>query len=138
MADVFAGFVVGYALALVVTPMAAIALIRNNDRTGLAQRLAPEGTSIVALSVVLHFAAMLVLTALGLILGMALNGIAARRPDGGIGSPNVIYTATVLALAAVTFVPMLALPALRRWALVAGIVFAAVFGWTMPWLAKLG
>ncbi len=70
--EVFAGFVVGYALALLVAPLAALALVRSNDRTGLAQRVAPPGTSIIALSVVLHFAALLVLTALGLVLGMAL------------------------------------------------------------------
>ena len=138
MADVFAGFVVGYALALLAAPLGAITLIRSNDRTGLAQRIAPEGTSVVALSVVLHFAAMIVLTAIGLILGMALNGIDARRPEGGLGSPNLIYTAMVLALTAVIVIPTLALPALRRRALAGALIFAAAFGWAMPWLATLG
>ncbi len=138
MADVFAGFVVGYALALLAAPVGAVALIRSNDRTGLAQRVAPEGTSVVALSVVLHFAAMIVLTALGLVLGIALNGIDARRPDGGIGSPNLVYTARVFALTAVLVIPALAVPAARRYALVGAVVFAAAFGWAMPWLATLG
>ena len=138
MADVFAGFVVGYALALLAAPVGAIALVRSNDRTGFAQRVAPEGTSVVALSVVLHFAAMIVLTAIGLILGMALNGIDARRPDGGIGSPNLVYTAMVLAFAAVIVIPMFAVPAVRRYALVGGVIFAGAFGWAMPWLATLG
>ena len=138
MADVFAGFVVGYALALLAAPVGAIALVRSNDRTGLAQRVAPEGTSVVALSVVLHFAAMIVLTALGLILGMALNGIEARRPEGGIGSPNLVYTAMVLALTAVIVIPAFAVAAVRRYALAAGVIFAAAFGWAMPWLASLG
>jgi len=138
VADVFAGFVVGYALALLAGPVGAIALIRSNDRTGLAQRVAPEGTSVVALSVVLHFAAVIVLTALGLILGMALNGIDARQPDGGIGSPNLVYTAMVIALTAVVVIPTFALPAVRRYALIGGVAFAAAFGWAMPWLATLG
>ena len=138
MADVFAGFVVGYALALLAAPIGAIALVRSNDRTGLAQRVAPEGTSVVALSVVVHFAAMIVLTALGLVLGMALNGIDARRPDGGIGSPNLVYTAMVLALTAVIVIPALALPSVRRYALAGGAILAAAFGWAMPWLASLG
>ncbi len=138
MADVFAGFVVGYALALLAAPVAAIALVRTNDRTGLAQRVAPEGTNVVALSVVLHFAAMIVLTAIGLILGMALNGIDARRPAGGIGSPNLVYTVMVLALAAVVVIPTLAVPAVRRYALVGGVILVAAFGWAMPWLATLG
>ena len=130
MADVFAGFVIGYGLALLAAPVGAIALIRSNDRTGLAQRVAPEGTSVVALSVVL--------TALGLVLGMALNGIDERRPDGGIGSPNLVYTALVLALTSVMVIPAFAVPAVRRYALVGGVIFAGAFGWAMPWLASLG
>ncbi|MEX2246478.1 MAG: hypothetical protein WEC75_07305 [Dehalococcoidia bacterium] len=138
MAEVFAGFVVGYGLALALAPAGALLLIRSNDRTGLAQRLAPPGTSVIALSVVLHFAAIIALTAVGLVLGMALGGIEDRRPDGGLGSPNVAYTSIVVALAAAVFVPALALPAVRRAAVAAGLVFAAAFGWAMPWLATLG
>lgn len=138
MADVLAGFVVGYALALLAAPVGAIALIRSNERTSLAQRIAPEGTSVIALSVVLHFAAMIVLTALGLILGMALNGIDSRRPDGGIGSPNLVYTSLVLALTAVIVIPTVAVPAVRGYALAGGIICAGAFGWAMPWLATLG
>jgi hypothetical protein len=138
MAEVFAGFVVGYALALALSPIAAIALVRSNDRTGFAQRLAPEGTSVVALSVVLHFAAMIVLTAIGLILGMALGGLEDRRPDGGLGSPNLIYTLLVLALTAVIVIPMIAVPAIRRYALSGALIFVAAFGWAVPWLAQMG
>lgn len=137
MADVFAGFIVGYALALLAAPAGAIALVRSNDRTRFAQRVAPPGTSVVALSVIVHVAAVIALTALGLVLGMALNGIDARRPAGGLGSPNLLYTSMVLALAAALVIPALAMPAVRRYAIVAGIVFAVAFGWAMPWLATL-
>lgn len=136
MAEVFAGFVVGYALALALSPLAAISIVRSNDRTGFAQRFAPEGTNVVALAVVLHFAAMLLLTALGMLLGMALTGLEDRRPDGGLGSPNVVYTALVLALTAVIAIPILALPTMRRYSIVSGVVFAIAFGWAMPWLAE--
>ncbi len=138
MAEVFAGFVVGYALALLLTPLAAIALVRSNDRSGFAQRIAPPGTSVMALSVVIHFAAIIMLTAVGLVLGMALGGIDARRPDGGLGSPNEVYTAMVLALTAVAVIPAMAVPPVRRAALVAGLLFAVAFGWALPWLAQLG
>lgn len=138
MAAVFAGFVAGYALALVAGPVAAIALVASNDRSQLAQRIAPPGTSVIALSVVLHFAAIIVFTAIGIVLGMALAGIDARRPEGGLGSPNVVYTLLVVALAAVIFIPPVAAPALRRYSLGGAVIFAAVFGWGMPWLAQLG
>jgi hypothetical protein len=138
VAEVFAGFVVGYALALALTPLAAIAVVRSNDRSGFAQRVAPPGTSVIALSVVIHFAAIIMLTAVGLVLGMALAGIDARRPDGGIGSPNLVYTLMVLALTAVAVIPAMAAAPVRRPAIIAGVVFAAAFGWGLPWLAQLG
>lgn len=138
MAQVFAGFVVGYALAILFAALGAFALVRSNDRTGMAQRLAPPGTSVIALSVVIHFAAIIVLTALGLVLGMALAGIDARRPEGGLGSPNLVYTLLVLAITAVFVIPSFAVPAVRRYSVAAALVFAASFGWAMPWLATLG
>jgi hypothetical protein len=138
VAEVFAGFVVGFALSMLAAPISAVALVRSNDRTGFAQRVAPEGTNVVALSVVIHFAAMIVLTGVGLALGMALAAIDARRPDGGLGSPNVAYTLLVLAFTAAAVIPALAVPAARRYALIGGALFALSFGWAMPWLASLG
>jgi len=78
-----------------------------------------------------------VLTGIGLVLGMVLGGIDARRPDGGLGSPNLVYTLLVVALTAVIVIPALAVPAARRYAFVGGALFAAAFGWAMPWLATL-
>jgi hypothetical protein len=138
MADIFAGFLVGYALALLLTPMAAIALVRSNERSGFAQRVAPPGTNVIALAMVLHVAAIISFTALGLVLGMALGGIEDRRPAGGIASPNLVYTMMVLALTAVLVIPAMAVPPARRYALLGAAVFALAFGWAMPWLAELG
>lgn len=138
MADVFAGFIVGFALSIVAAPLAAIMLIRSNDRTGLAQRIAPPGTNVVALSVVLHFGAMLLLTMIGMILGTLLLALDGRRPEGGLGSANVAYTLIVVALTAVIVVPTLALPAARRWCVAGSVIFALAFGWAMPWVAAAG
>ena len=137
MAEVFSGFVVGFAISIVVAPLAAWRLISSNARSGFAQRLAPPGTNFVALSVVLHLVAVLTLTAIGMILGMILLALEDRRPDGGLGSPNVIYTIIVVAFTAVAVIPLLILPALRRYLLACAAVFVALFGWTMPWLAEL-
>ena len=136
MGEVFAGFIVGYALSLALAPLAAIALLRANAQPGVAQRLAPEGTNVVALAVVLHLFGVLVLTAVGIVLGMALAGLEDRRPDAGLGSPNAVFTVMVIALAAVLVIPAIAVPAIRPYALAAGAVFAVVFGWAMPWLAQ--
>jgi hypothetical protein len=138
VASVFAGFVVGYVLALVTGPVAAVLIVRSNHRSGVAQRLAPSGTSVIALSVVLHFAAILLLTALGLIAGMVLHAIESRRPQGGLGSPNLLYTLLVVAFTAVLVIPALAFPAARKYAAASAVVLLAAFGWLMPWMAQLG
>ncbi len=137
MAEAFAGFVVGFAMSLLVAPAAAVLVLRAN-RAGLAQRIAPPGTNVVALSMVLHFGAMLVFTGAGMILGIALHGIESRRPDGGLGSPNVVYTLLVVALTAVVALPTAVVPAVRRFTFAFAIVFAAAFGWGVPWLATAG
>ncbi|MDE3094590.1 MAG: hypothetical protein KGK07_01140 [Chloroflexota bacterium] len=138
MAAVFAGFVVGYGMALVAAPLGAIALVRANRRSGMAQRIAPQGTNIVALSVVVHFAAVMLFTAVGLVLGMVLAGLDGRRPQGALGSPNLLYTVTVIVVACIIALPAAAVPPLRRPAAVGALVFVAAFGWALPWLARLG
>jgi hypothetical protein len=138
MAEVFAGFVIGYALALAAAPAGALALVRSNERTGFAQRVAPPGTNVIALSVVLHVAAVLVFTAVGLIFGMMLGGLNDRRAGDGLGSPNFIYTLIVIASAAVITIPLLAVPALRMVAVIVAVAFAVLFGWALPWLAEAG
>ncbi|MBI5287684.1 MAG: hypothetical protein HY873_01790 [Chloroflexi bacterium] len=137
MAEVFAGFVVGFAFSIIVAPIGAIMLVRSSRETGMAQRFAPEGTNVVALAMVVHFGAFLVLTAVGMVMGLALHGIEARRPDGGLGSPNLVYTVLVLALVAALVVPMLLAP-WRRFAVGAAMLAVLLFGWAVPWLAQAG
>ena len=138
MAEVFAGFVVGYGMAILTAPLGAIALVRANSRSGIAQRIAPQGTNVVALSVVVHVAALIVFTAVGLVLGMVLAGLDGRRPQGGLGSPNLLYTVIVVAVACIIALPAAAVPPLRRPAAVGALMFIAAFGWALPWLARLG
>ena len=138
MAEVFAGFIIGFALSIAVAPLGAITLVRSNDRTGFAQRIAPAGTTIVALSGVLHFAALLVRTMIGMLLGLLLLALNDRRPDNGLGSPNAAYTLIIVALTAVVVMPTLVVPAVRRWCVVGAVVFVVAFGWVMPWLAWVG
>jgi hypothetical protein len=137
VAEVFAGFIIGYALALIIAPAVTIGIVRMRPDSVLIQRAAPEGTNVVALMMVVHGGLLLLLTMLGLILGMALGGIEDRRPAGGLGSPNLVYTVLVIALTFVLLIPTLAIPAVRRYSVPAALVFAALFGWGLPWLATL-
>jgi hypothetical protein len=139
MAEVLAGFVCGYALALVATPLAAIAIVRARATSPLLQRVVPRGTSLVAVSIILHTFAFLTLTAAGIVLGLMLAGLEDRSPEGGLGSTNRVFTAFVIAATAVAVAPLaLAVPRWRLPLLAGGLLFAALFGWAMPWLSLLG
>jgi hypothetical protein len=140
MAEVLAGFVCGYGLALVATPVAALALLQGRAGGGaLARRLMPEGSSVIVVSVMLHGLFFMLLTAVGILFGVVLNGMEERAPAGGLGSPNGAFTAFILVSAAIAVLPLALV--LRRWrvALIAGgLAFALCFGWIMPYLSLLG
>lgn len=139
MAEVMAGFVCGYGLALALTPVAAIALVRARTSSALLQQVVPEGTSLIAVSVILHTFGFLTLTAIGIVLGLMLAAIEDRSPAGGLASPNRVYTSFILATSAIAVLPLaVALPRWRVPLLIGGVVFAVTFGWLLPYLSLLG
>ena len=139
MAEVLAGIVCGYALALTVTPIVAVALLRARVNSPLLAKVLPEGTSFVAISVIIHGFAFMALTALGMLLGLLLSGLEERSPAGGLGSPNGAFTAFILASAVIAVVPLAVFaPRLRRALVAGGLLFAGLFGWLMPYLSLWG
>ena len=139
MAEVLAGFVCGYGLALVLTPVAAVALVRARVNSPLLRQVVPEGTSLVAVSVIFHGFAIFALTALGIVLGLILGGLEDRSPSGGLGSPNGAFTGLVLAVTAIAVGPMaVVVPRLRLPLLAGGLLFVGLFGWLMPYLSLWG
>ncbi len=137
MPEVMAGFICGFALSVLVTPVAAIAIVRARGTSPLMRQIVPEGTSMIAVSVIIHLFAVLTLTAIGLLLGMLLVGIESSKPAGGFGSPNRIYTAFIIITALVAVLPLsIASARLRTPLLVGGLVFVATFAWFMPYLAS--
>lgn len=136
MAEVMAGFVCGYALSLIVTPIAAVALVRARVSSPTIAGAMPEGTSLIAVSIILHTFAMLTLTALGIVLGLILSGLQENSPAAGLGSPNRLFTALILGATAIAVLPLcVASRRLRVPLLGGGLVFAGLFGWLMPYLA---
>ena len=137
MDEVFAGIICGYGLALVATPAVAIALFRARTNSPLLERLMPQGSSHVAVSVIIHFQLFLGLTAIGMLLGLALTGFADSNPAAGLGSPNRAFTAFIVAVVAIAVLPLAVFSKRLRLPLLAGgLLFTAVFGWLMPWLAS--
>lgn len=137
MPEVMAGFICGFALSVLVTPVAAIAIVRARGTSPLMRQIVPEGASMIAVSVIINLFAVLTLTAVGLLLGLLLGGIESSNPAGGLGSPNRIFTAFILITTVIAVLPIsIASARLRAPMLAGGLVFIATFGWFMPYLAS--
>jgi heme/copper-type cytochrome/quinol oxidase subunit 4 len=139
VAEVFSGFVVGYAFSLLFTAVAAVMVIEARSRVPyLAKAIAPN-ISAVQLAVPISLVAFLVWTLVGLLLGLAYRAARLNLTGGGLGSPNWPFTLAVLmatvAFLAVVYYAWRRLP--WRVLLTAG-AFAGMFGWGMPHLAELG
>src|SRR6266542_1094635 len=134
MAEVFAGFVAGYALALLSTPLVAIAIVRMRARSPVLARLFPQGMSATPLAVILHGALFLFWTALGIVLGLLL--LAMRDSGAALGSLNGAFTLFVVGLTLAVIAPIaIMLRPVRLAALLTGLTVVLVFGWLMPYLA---
>lgn len=139
MSEVLAGFVCGYTLALVSTPLLALAMIRMRSQVPVLALAVPERVPLAALTVVLFWFTFLLWTLVGLVFGLILSGFEDRVPRGGLGSPNLAFTLLVVFWSAVAFAPVaVLLRTARRYVAAAAVVFLGVFGWLMPYLAEWG
>jgi len=139
VAEVFSGFVVGYAFSLLFTGVAAVMLIEARGRVPyLAKAIAPN-IGAVQLAVPISILAFLAWTLVGLLLGLAYRAARLNLAGGGLGSPNWPFTLAIV-MATVVFLAIV-LYAWRRvpWrVLLMALAFAGMFGWGMPHLAELG
>jgi hypothetical protein len=135
VAEVFAGFVAGYGLALITTPILAWMMFRVRASSELLMRMFPREAPLVAVAMLLHGMLTFALTLLGLILGLVL--LAMKDADGGLGSLNWPFTLFVAALTLAGVAPVFAIFWPFRVAIAAyTVLFVAVFGWLMPYLAE--
>ena len=135
MAEVFAGFVAGYALALITTPLFSIALIRLRAGSPALARLVPAEVPFVGISVLLHGALMFFWTGVGLVLGMLL--LAMKDSGEGAGSLNAPFTLLVASLVLAVSAPLFVLAAaLRQVVVVCALLALVAYGWLMPYLAE--
>jgi len=136
MAEVFSGFVCGFALSIVATPPFAIWVLHARDRVPFIRNAVPPGMSITLLSVPISSFFSFLWTGLGLIYGMVLFAAENAHPNGGLGSPNLLYTLFILLTAVIIFLPFYVLiPSARRLALFLVLTYIGLFGWATPWLA---
>jgi hypothetical protein len=135
MAEVFAGFLAGYAMAVLSTPLLSVLLLRLRAESPALERVLPVGVSAVGVSVLLHGALTMVWTALGLVLGMIL--LAMEGAGGALGSLNWPFTLFVAGLFLALGAPLFALLVpLRRLIALTLVAAVLVFGWLMPYLAE--
>jgi len=137
MAETFSGFLIGFVLALLSAPAAALWAVRTAVSSVTFRRLVPPGTNPIALTVVIFSFGFLLFTGVGLVFGMVLFALNQRHPESGLGSPNGAFTLFVLMVTAIAVVPLaLAWPAARRYLLASGLLLAGLFGWLLPYLAS--
>jgi hypothetical protein len=135
MAEVFAGFVAGYAMAVVSTPLLSVLLLRLRAESAVLDRLLPAGVSAVSVSVLLHGALVMFWTGFGLLLGLAL--LAMHHADGALGSLNAPFTLFVVGLLLALGAPLFALLVpLRRLIAITLAAALLLFGWLMPYMAE--
>ncbi len=139
MAEVFSGFVVGYAFSLLFTAVAAVMVIEARSRVPyLAKAIAPN-ISAEQLAVPISLLAFLVWTLVGLLLGLMYRAARLNLTGGGLGSPNWPFTlAVLLAVAVFLAVVYYAWRRLPWRVLLTAVAFAGMFAWGMPHLAELG
>ena len=138
MAEVFAGFISGFILALISTPVLVVWLVQSRGASAFIARALPQGTSPLIISVPAANFAFLLWTALGIVLGMLLIAVDERTSRGGLGSENLVFTLIVLLTAVVIFMPPLVLlRRARRVVVLHAVCFLALFGWLTPFLAQL-
>ena len=134
MSQVFAGFVAGYGLALITTPILAYIMVRLRAGSPFLTRMFPREAPMVAVALLFHGALTFALTGLGIVFGLVL--LAMKDADGALGTPNWPFALFVAALTLAGIAPIFALfRPFRRAILAYSLLFVAVFGWLMPYLA---
>jgi hypothetical protein len=126
-------------MALLITPFAAVMLLRMRVESEWLRRVIPVETPLLAWSFIMHSFWLVVLTGIGMLFGLLLYGMEDSQPGGGLGSPNGFFTTIVLIFTILLFLPVAVVFARwRTYVMLGAILFAATFGWAMPYLSLLG
>lgn len=135
MEAVIAGWVAGYAMAIITTAALTCVLARLRDPAILDRFVAPEVPRVL-LAVPISIGMVVGWTLLGVALGIIFAVAGLDQTRSGLGSPALGFTVAMVALAAApAMVLVVVWP--RFWWIWAGlgVSFAATFGWLMPLLA---
>ncbi len=135
-AALLAGFIAGAGASLAGTAVALRALLRSEEwrRRATARRL-----PLPLLAVAGANAMLLAWTAAGLALGAAYLRAESERPAGGLGSPNGLFTLSVLvAIGSLLGLAGIARGRVTRPMIQTAAIAAVAFAWGLPLLAAAG
>ncbi len=135
VAGVVAGWVAGYAMAMLTT--AALTFLATRERAGsFVGRWISEEIPVGLVTVPVSIGSIVGWTIIGLVAGSAYQAGEMEAQPGALGSPSWPFSVGMAILALFPLIPLTAL-ASRYWWLwvVLSASFAGLFGWLMPVLA---
>lgn len=136
MEGVLAGFVAGAAMGLLSVALGAVALVQHPGRLEALHTRFPAGTSLAMLMTGLSLATQAGWGLVGLAVGGVYAGIEGNAQDG-LASPAWGFSVFFLVLATLGAASAtLVQPSWWLRAVVAGAIFAGLFGWMLPNLAE--
>ncbi|MFN0146950.1 MAG: hypothetical protein ACKVT1_10585 [Dehalococcoidia bacterium] len=135
MAALIAGWVAGYAMALLST--AALTYVFTRRRFAVAQRWLGEGTNPALIAVPVSIGTFVAWTMAGLVIAVIYEEAGLASQPGLFGSPSAPFLAGVSVIAIMPL-PLLTLLWRDQWWLWTGMsaAFLGLFGWLMPLLAE--
>ncbi|MGD9934657.1 MAG: hypothetical protein AB7T37_13210 [Dehalococcoidia bacterium] len=134
--EIIAGFVCGYAMALLSTAAFTYLLVKAENPWFVRQILYEE-TPMGLAAVPLSFGTALFWNFFGLVIGSVYRVLDAGGHPNALGSPSGPFLAGTVVIAVLPL-PFLILVWPRYWWIYTGMsaAFVAMFGWTMPLLAE--
>jgi hypothetical protein len=128
------GFIAGAAVALASTFIVLIALARGEYWRRLPQN---QRVPMPLVGVVFVNLFMLTWTALGLLLGALYLRAESDSPDGGLLSPNRLFTVAIVIVVASLLAATAVVRGRPGWPVWSTALIAVLaFGWMLPWMAQ--
>ena len=136
MSELVVGLACGAFMASIFVTLGAWAVVRMTDDPPPVMLRLLERHSPMRLVMPVVLLSYPVWGAAGMLLGLLFLASENGAPGGGLGSPNMFYTAVVVAIAVLATPPALLLvrPA-RLQTTLTGVLFTGVFGWMLPYFA---
>ncbi|MFC1974169.1 hypothetical protein ACFLU2_02315 [Chloroflexota bacterium] len=135
--EVLAGLICGLIMGLIFLGAGIAILFFNPD---LAKRIAERLPSNISPNLVMLFYVIAVPPfwgLLGVLAGLIYRVVNDSFPNGGMGSPNFVFTLAILSLTLVTLSLFTLIRRKMLWLpLIIGIAFTGIFGWIIPLLSK--